>query len=150
MRHDGAVSDCLASQVDGGAAFSVQGTRYVPYASFGNTHAYTACTHPSEANMLRIALPMPLGGTLYPAPVLWVTERGLEEHYGAKRASTREGVVLYDDESMDDASSVSASDNGDVLAPEASDSDAEEDEGEEEDDESDDEVVKTAASAFPE
>lgn len=83
MRADGQVHD-LSAQVhtaDGGASFTVDGSRYSSYASFGNTHAYTATALPTPANLLQVAMPEPLGGILYPAPVLWVSEHGIEAHY---------------------------------------------------------------------
>ena len=132
MECDGEIYEATsATAIDGGAAYMLKGVRYTPYASFETATAYTQTPTPTEDNLLKVSLPMPLNTTLFPTPVLWISQEGLEAFYNGKRMASRHGVVVRDeDEVLDDASSVSSmeSEIEDAEEGEEGESDASDDE----------------------
>lgn len=150
MDADGHVVEVSPEKVaweDGGRCATLDGARFMAYASFDTTHAYCTQATPGARALLRVALPLPLGATLFPAPILWASEHGLGAYYGKRGAHEAASCVALDavTPSVDDAASEQSGDEGeggehsdmeeDIAASELDGEDDEEQMGDEDEDE---------------
>lgn len=126
-------------------AYTVRGTKFHPYAEFGTTRAYCAQRDPLHPlhPLLEVALPLPLGGVLYPAPVLWLSPQGIEWHWkpAVRAAQDVSAAALLEEQEPHVEESTLVSDDGEEDSSECEESDEESE---------DDEELKSAACAFAE
>ena len=122
---------------ESGTCITVDGANYTFFGAHDDAHAYCLPHVPlTPESMMHVALPLTLGGgMLLPAPVLWVSETGIERHY-KKRVALEDGLEeIAIDDGIETASLDDEMDAG-IYQPDEEDSDdGEESEGEDDDDE---------------